>query len=327
MKLDNQRVTIVTGGAGFIGSTVLRELNDRGITNIVVFDNLGTSEKWQNLVGKVFSDVLHKSQLFEYLDHNGDGVGAIVHLGACSSTVERDAQYLLENNYRYSRRLAEWALPRDIRFVYASSAATYGNGLQGFDDDTSLLETLYPLNMYGYSKHLFDCWLSRNGFLDRVTGLKYFNVYGPNEWHKGRMASAIVRMVPEALTTKSIRLFSSRTPGLANGEQSRDFIYVKDVAAITCDLLVSSHRGIVNVGTGEASTWNRLATAVFSALSLPVNIEYISMPEDLIGKYQEFTQATTQRLEKGLGRKACRYSLENAVGDYVNCHLLQEKRW
>ncbi|MGH2637943.1 MAG: NAD-dependent epimerase/dehydratase family protein, partial [Rhabdochlamydiaceae bacterium] len=193
---------LLTGGAGFIGSAVLRELNNRGIFGIVVVDDLGHNTCWKNLVGKQFSELLHKSQLFDWLKGHKSEIGSILHLGACTSTVESDGNFLLENNYRYTRLLAEIALQQGIRFVYASSAATYGDGSRGFLDDHSLLETFQPLNMYGYSKHLFDLWALREGLLSNMCGLKYFNVYGPNEYHKGRMASAITRMVPEVLVSK-----------------------------------------------------------------------------------------------------------------------------
>jgi ADP-L-glycero-D-manno-heptose 6-epimerase len=293
----------------------------------MVVDDLGTGQKWSNLVKKEFSDILHKSMLFPWLESHHKEVSSIIHLGACSSTVEDDANYLLENNYRFSRILAEFAFSRSLRFLYASSAATYGDGKEGFSDDHSCLESLKPLNMYGYSKHMFDLWLHRDGLLDEAVGLKYFNVYGPNEWHKGRMASAILRMVPEVLETGSIKLFRSLDPSYAHGEQKRDFIYVKDAAEITCDLFEAHVTGIYNVGTGEAASWNRLARAVFSALGKEERIEYIDMPADLQGKYQYFTQANTTKIEKFLKRMVARRSLEESVSDYVTNHLVGERRW
>jgi ADP-L-glycero-D-manno-heptose 6-epimerase len=327
MKYNSSKITLITGGAGFIGSAVIRELNNRGITNIVIVDSLGSDDKWKNLVGKSFCDIIHETQLFDWLSDKQASIGGIIHLGACSSTVEVNADYLLDNNYRYTRRLLEFAILHGIRCVYASSAATYGDGSEGFVDTHEGLESLKPLNMYGYSKHLVDLWLLRNNLLDRVVGIKYFNVYGPNEWHKGRMASFVLKMVPEVLKTGKIQLFKSHHPDFQDGEQKRDFIYVKDAAAITCDLLDSTAFGLFNVGTGEAVSWNRLACAVFKALDRSPVIEYMPMPQDLIGKYQYFTQADVSKTEIALNRKLCRYTLEEAVSDYVKAHLLQEIRW
>ena len=327
MKLYDDKLIVVTGGAGFIGSCVIKELNTRGFHNILVVDNLGTSEKWKNLVGKRFVDVLHKGALFSWLEGREDEIEAFIHLGACSSTVEEDANYLLENNYHYTLKLAEYALHNNHRFIYASSAATYGDGSRGFSDDHSALEEFQPLNMYGYSKHLFDLWAERQGVLNQLVGLKYFNVYGPNEYHKGRMSSAIVRMVPEVDKTGTIRLFKSEDAGFGDGEQKRDFIYVKDAARMTCDFLANAAQGIFNVGTGEAVTWNRLAKAVFAALSRPQNITYIDMPQDLKGKYQNFTQADMQKTRKALQKHAITTPLEEAVSDYVQQYLVKSCRW
>lgn len=328
MKRPNSKAIIVTGGAGFIGSCVVRHLNDKGYTNIVVVDNLGTTEKWKNLVGKTVSDVLHKSTLFQWLSGKQQEIEAIIHLGACSSTVEQDANYLLENNYRYTRTLAEYALTHGIRFIYASSAATYGDRVSDFSDDHSVIKDLAPLNMYGFSKQLFDLWALNQGVLDKLVGLKFFNVYGPNEYHKGRMSSAIVRMVPELMQHGVIKLFASDQPAVyPNGEQKRDFIYVKDAARMTCAFLENPACGIFNIGTGEAVSWNRLARAVCKALHKPDNIAYIEMPVDLKGKYQYFTQADMTKTVKALGDKAQTMPFEDAVADYINNYLTTGARW
>ncbi|PJD97859.1 MAG: ADP-glyceromanno-heptose 6-epimerase [Parachlamydia sp.] len=328
MKIYDDQLIVVTGGAGFIGSGVIRHLNEMGIDNLIVVDELGTSEKWKNLVGKRFVDILSKHQLFEWLKGKEQVIEAFIHLGACSSTVEKNASYLLENNYQYSVKLAEYALQNNQRFIYASSAATYGDGLQGFDDEHRTLHDLYPLNMYGYSKHLFDLWALQQGVLDQLVGLKYFNVFGPNEWHKERMASAIMHVVPTALKEGKIKLFKSSDPShFPDGGQMRDFIYVKDVARMTCAFLENDSAGLFNIGSGVAETWNHLAQAIFKALNLPVNIEYIEMPKDLLGKYQNYTCAQMSKTKSVLGSVADCASLEDSVKDYIQNYLLPEKRW
>lgn len=328
MKLYEDQFIVVTGGAGLIGSAVVKHLNDNGFDNIIIVDNLGTSEKWKNLVGKRYTDILHKDQLFNWLEGRDNAIEAFIHLGACSSTVENDANYLLENNYRYSKRLAEYALKNEHRFIYASSAATYGSGEDGFSDDHKKLGIYQPLNMYGYSKHMFDLWLQKEGLLDQVVGLKYFNVFGPNEYHKGRMASAITHLLPTARKEKKVRLFKSSEPEkFGNGDQCRDFIYVKDAARMTCAFLKNDAGGIYNIGTGKAETWNTMAKSVFKAIDMPAEIEYIDMPADLIGKYQNYTCADTAKTKKALGADANCMDFEGAVIEYVRDYLLPEKRW
>ncbi|MFA6915282.1 MAG: ADP-glyceromanno-heptose 6-epimerase [Parachlamydiales bacterium] len=328
MIKNHSKKIVVTGGAGFIGSSIVKHLNDQGFTNIVIVDNLGKTEKWKNLVGKRYSDILHKDQLFDWLMGRESDIQAFIHLGACSSTVETDANYLLENNYRYSAQLAEYALINQQRFIYASSAATYGDGSLGFDDNEADLIKHHPLNMYGYSKHMFDLWLQNMGLLDKVVGLKYFNVFGPNEYHKGRMSSAITHILPLARKEGKVRLFRScEKDKYGDGEQSRDFIYVKDAARMTCAFLNNDAGGIYNIGTGKAETWNTLARSVFKAIDIPGEIEYIDMPADLHGKYQNYTQAEMKKTKDVLGKESDCMKFEDAVVEYVRNYLLPEKRW
>jgi len=317
---------IVTGAAGFIGSCLIRSLNDKGIYNIVAVDELGQDERWKNLLGKRFYEVVDKNHLFQWLQGKERSIAAFIHLGAISNTQETDASLLLENNYRFSIRLTEYALKNGHRFIYASSAATYGDGTLGFVDDESLLHNLKPLNMYGFSKHLFDLWLLENNLLTQVTGLKFFNVYGPNEWHKGFMSSVIYQWTPKVQKEGEIKLFASNDPRYENGGQMRDFIYVKDVVRWIERLMDKEPQGIINIGTGQAATWNDLAKAIFKAIKKEPNIKYIPMPESLQGKYQNYTCACTKKLAKALGTIDLT-PLDDAVSDYINNYIVPQKIW
>lgn len=328
MKLYDDQLIVVTGGAGFIGSGVVRYLNNLGMKNLIIVDELRHSEKWKNLVGKQFVDFVPKSQLFSWLVGKESLIEAFIHLGACSDTMETDASYLLENNYRYSVRLAEYALKNNQRFIYASSAATYGDGTQGFTDDQNQIFDLQPLNMYGYSKQMFDQWAFNEGVLDQLVGLKYFNVFGPNEAHKGRMASAITRMVPQIIKGEKVRLFkSTESSRFADGEQKRDFIYVKDAVRMTCAFLTNDVGGVYNVGSAKASTWNELAHAVYKALDCSPQIEYIDMPAELVNKYQNYSRADMTKTNQVLKEATQCMSLEDSVSDYVRQYLVQGKKW
>jgi ADP-L-glycero-D-manno-heptose 6-epimerase len=320
---------VVTGGAGFIGSAFVWKLNEQGIDDVLIVDDLGTSDKWRNLVPRRFADYLHldafRKQLLDgRFDHAG--VSAIVHMGANSSTTERDAEHLMENNYRYTRDLAEWAAGRNVRFVYASSGATYGDGSLGFSDDDALVPDLRPLNMYGYSKQLFDLWALRTGMASRIAGLKFFNVFGPNEYHKGDMASLVYKAHGQIVDTGELKLFKSHHPDYGDGESLRDFVYVKDCVEVMWWLLANPEvNGIYNVGTGRARSWNDLAAAIFAAMGREPAVRYIDMPEALRGKYQYYTQASIEKL-RGAGCPVAFRPLEDAVRDYVAGYLVPGER-
>jgi ADP-L-glycero-D-manno-heptose 6-epimerase len=317
---------IVTGGAGFIGSAMVWKLNQMGIDDILVVDNLASTDKWKNLVNLKFSDYLHKDQFLKFLTEGDDpfGTKAIIHMGACSSTTELNADYLMENNTRYTQVVCRFVLQHSVRFLNASSAATYGGGEHGFSDAVEGLEKLKPLNMYGFSKHLFDLWAQRAGLLDRICCIKFFNVFGPNEYHKADMMSVICKAHKQIGESGRMRLFKSYRPEYADGGQMRDFVYIKDCVDILWWLLENPQvNGVFNVGTGIARTWNDLARAVFAAMGRTPDIEYIEMPEAIRDKYQYLTQAEMGKL-RAAGYGAPFTSLEDAARDYVTNYLDKE---
>lgn len=321
---------IVTGAAGLIGSAVVRELNNRGETDLLLVDHLYTSEKWLNLRSLKFSHYMERDAFIQAVQNNpvlpeGDlrNAKAIIHLGACSSTMEMDVGYLIQNNYEYSRVLAEFARTNSIRMVYASSAATYGDGSSGYEDDEEKLHLLRPLNPYGYSKHLFDLWLQKRGFGTNFAGIKYFNVFGPNEYHKGDMQSLVLKAFRQIQKDGVIRLFKSYNPNYGDGKQERDFFYVSDAAKITVNLALDLKEagGIFNAGSGEAKTWIELAESIFAAIERKPKIEFIEMPEELRTRYQYHTCAPMGKLFKtGYSSKAT--PLKEAVREYVADYLM-----
>jgi len=317
---------VITGGAGFIGSAIVWELNRRGIKDILIVDELGTDEKWKNLVGLQFEDFVDKQKFIDNVQR-GELINtdAIIHMGANSSTTEKDADHLLNNNYLYTKTLAEFCLNNSIRFIYASSAATYGDGSLGFDDDESKCNSLRPLNMYGYSKSMFDIWAVNHYALKKIVGLKYFNVFGPNEYHKGDMRSVVNKAFEQLRDTGKVKLFKSRNPKYKDGEQMRDFVYIKDAANMTLHFLDNKNiNGLFNIGSGKARTWNDLVTALFRAMDKPVNIEYVDLPDHLADKYQYFTEAKLSKLKSTDYKKEI-FSIEKAISDYVREYLLEEK--
>jgi ADP-L-glycero-D-manno-heptose 6-epimerase len=329
MSLSPDARILVTGGAGFIGSALIWELNRRGCENIVVCDRLSQDEKWRNLVPLKFADYLDGGDLERRVRTTPEALGSfdhVLHLGACSATTERDADYLMRNNYELTRLLCEWTLARGGRFVYASSAATYGDGAHGMDDRLEDLHRLRPLNMYGYSKHLFDLYAQRTGLLGRVAGLKYFNVYGPNEDHKADMRSVVHKAHRQILETGRVQLFKSHRPDYQDGCQQRDFLYVKDAVKMTLHLAAtSSANGLFNLGSGRAHTWVELARAIFAAMEREPVIDFIDMPEALREKYQYYTCADIGRLRES-GYEEPLLTLEAAVRDYVQGYLAQDRR-
>jgi ADP-L-glycero-D-manno-heptose 6-epimerase len=314
---------IVTGGAGFIGSAVVWRLNKLGYDDILIVDSLDETDKWKNLAPLRFADYIDAYDFIEDLDEFKDA-GAVFHLGACSSTTETDADYMIRNNYQYTQDLALWAVKQDIRFVYASSAATYGDGSAGMADGTDELSKLRPLNVYGYSKHLFDLYATRKGLFERIVGLKYFNVFGPNENHKGDMRSLVNKAFDQINSTGKLQLFKSHNPEYADGEFGRDFVYVKDAVDMTLHFMENETGGLFNVGSGRMHTWNALAAAIFRALDLPPNIEFIDMPEHLRDRYQYHTQADLARI-RAAGFTPETTPLDAAVADYVRNYLIPGK--
>jgi ADP-L-glycero-D-manno-heptose 6-epimerase len=323
---------LLTGGAGFIGSNVLASLNGAGRADIAVNDILGSDGKWRNLAGHRLADFIPPTDLLRWLD--GRKLDAVVHMGAVSSTTATDGDLLMENNFRLSLRLFDWCAVTRTPFIYASSAATYGDGAAGFSDDWSLdaLKRLKPMNLYGWSKHMFDIAVvervaRKEKLPPQWAGLKFFNVFGPNEYHKGEMMSLVAKRFDNAKAGEPIRLFKSHRDGIADGDQKRDFIYVDDAVAVVRWLMETpAVSGIFNVGTGQARSFRDLVTAMFAALGREPNIEYIDMPLSIRDSYQYFTQAEIGNLRRA-GFEANFTSIEQGVKRYVSGYLDRADRY
>ncbi len=319
----------VTGAAGFIGSAIISELNRRGISDIIAVDEreeILDREKLKNLDSLSYETFRDRNEFIKDIENGGDLGFCVIHMGACSSTTETDRSYIMEKNYEYTRRLCIECIKRGVRFIYASSAATYGDGQLGFSDNHDYLEKYKPLNLYGKSKHEFDLWAKKEGLLKNIAGLKYFNVYGPNEYHKGSMRSFVLKAYEQIKSEDKVKLFKSYHPGFADGEQKRDFIYIKDAVEMTlCFMDNPGVNGIYNIGTAVPGTWNSLASAVFRSMGVESDIEYVEMPPKIKEKYQYYTRADMEKyLKTGLSFNV--HSLEEGVDDYIKNYLFQSRR-
>lgn len=319
---------VITGGAGMIGSMIAWHLNQvLGRDDIVIVDRFHHQEQWQNLVHRRYAHYLDKDQLIDWLK-DAKRIDAVIHMGAISATTERDFNKLVQDNIQYSQALWTWCAERDVPFLYASSAATYGGGEYGYEDDESQTDQFRPLNAYGYSKQFFDQWALRqvkegNPTPPQWCGFKFFNVYGPNEYHKERMASVAFHSFNQFRELATVKLFKSHLPDYEDGMQLRDFVYVKDAAAVVAHFLTNQqHSGLYNIGTGQARAFKDLATAVMTSMGKTPSITYVDMPQDLHGKYQYFTQASMDKV-RATGYSQPFHSLEDGVRDYVQNYLMQ----
>jgi len=318
---------IVTGGAGFIGSCIVRTLNDMGRDDIVIVDHISETDKWKNMSNKKYIEYINRDDFVKRLPEFSGKVDFVIHMGACSATTERDFDFLYRNNFEYTKMLWKFCTDNDASFIYASSAATYGDGSEGFDDKKDI-NVLRPLNGYGYSKQLFDQWVNKQLEENAKTpkqhvGFKFFNVYGPNEYYKGTMASVIFHTFNDVMATGKKGLFKSYKEGYEDGGQLRDFVYVKDVCSVIRFMMEHQEvSGLFNLGTGKARSFYDLAVATFSAMGKEPNIEFIEMPETLRPKYQYFTEADMEKL-KAAGYDKPFFSLEDGAKDYVQNHLMK----
>lgn len=321
---------VVTGGSGFIGSAIVWGLNKKNISDIHIVDWLKDEDKWKNLLNLKFVDYEEKDPFLKRILFDDkilkEKVEAIIHMGACSVTTEDDASFLIENNFKYTQVLAKWCLRNNKKFIYASSAATYGDGSVGFDDAHHKIELLKPMNKYGFSKQIFDLWALRNGLLDKITGVKFFNVYGPNEYHKADMRSVVYKAFEEISTIGKLKLFKSYKKEYKDGGQMRDFIYIKDAIDMVIYIFEKNLKGIYNIGTGMARSFEDLGKAVFKAMNKKENIEYIDMPDELKEKYQYFTEAKMDKLKMS-GYPWAITSLEDGIEDYVKNFLLKGNKF